>query len=114
KLGGCALEGGERRFRVGRVRARTLVRAVPGALHQPEIRDVARDGRLRRVEAAFAQTAAKLLLAVERVAVDEFEYQRLAACLHRKWMIIHRFVLLPCSHPCINILSDAYSSPGRF
>ena len=96
ELGGRALERGERRLRIRRVGARTLVGAVPRAFDQPEIRDVARDRRLRGVETALAQTAAQLLLAVERVAVDQFENQRLAACLHEpsKWMIIHRFLLL--------------------
>ena len=66
KLGGRALERGQRRLRIRRVGARTLVGAVPRPLDQPEIRDVARDRRLRGVEAALAQAAAKLLLAVER------------------------------------------------
>ena len=83
ELGGRALERGERRLRVRRVGARALVGAVAGALDQAEIRDVARNRRLRGVEAALAQTAAQLLLAVERLAVDEFENQRLAACLHQ-------------------------------
>ena len=63
----------QRRLGVGRVDARALVGAVAGALDQAELLDVARDRRLRRLEAALAQPAAQLLLAVERLAVDEFE-----------------------------------------
>ena len=62
--------------------ARPLVGAVAGALDQAELLDVARDRRLRRVEAALVQAPAQLLLAVQRVAIDEFEDDGLAARFH--------------------------------
>src|SRR5262249_1450487 len=80
ELGGGALGGGVRGWRLG---AGTLVGAVAGALDEAEIADVARDGRLRRIEAARAQTAAQQLLAVERLAIDQLEDCGLAAALHR-------------------------------
>ena len=64
ELGGGALERRQRRLRVGAFRRRPLVGAVAGALDQAELGDVARDRRLRRLEAALAQAAAQLLLAV--------------------------------------------------
>ena len=79
---GGALERGERRLGVRRLGARPLVGAVAGALDQAELRDVARDGRLRRLEAALMQPAAQQLLAVQRLAVDELEDDGLAARLH--------------------------------
>ncbi len=82
ELGRRALERRERRLGVRRVGAGPLVGAVARALDQPELLDVARDRRLRRVEAALAQAAAQLLLAVERLAVDEFEDDGLPACFH--------------------------------
>ena len=81
KLGGGTLQRRQRRRRARRIHAGPLVGAVAGALHQPQIGDVARDRRLRGVEAALAQTAAQLLLAVQRLAVDELQDERLAACL---------------------------------
>ena len=66
----------ERRLGIGRVGAGPLVGAVAGALDQAELLDVARDRRLRRLEAALVQAAAQLLLAVERLAIDEFEDER--------------------------------------
>ena len=93
----------QRRLRVGRVGARPLVGAVAGALDEAELLDVARNRRLRRVEAALMQPAAQLLLAVERLAVDEFENHGLAACFHRDpddsgytivTDVMHRFLLI--------------------
>src|SRR5262245_13145146 len=80
-----ALERGQRRFRVWRVEAGPLVRAVTGALDQSELLDVARDRRLGRREAALAQTATQRLLAVESLAIDEFGDNGLAARLHDQW-----------------------------
>ena len=82
ELAGGALERGERRLGIGRVEPGPLVRAVAGALHEAELLDVARDRRLRRVEAALVQAAAQLLLAVQRVAIDEFQDDGLAARFH--------------------------------
>src|SRR5207245_2326725 len=62
----------EGRARIGRadpVGAGPLIRAVAGALHQAEIFDVARNRRLRGAKAALMQTAAELLLGVQRLAV---------------------------------------------
>ena len=84
ELGGRALERGERRLRVRRLGAGPLVGAVAGALDEAELLDVARNRRLRRVEAALAQAAAQLLLAVERLAVDQFEDDGLAARFHER------------------------------
>src|SRR5262249_27270898 len=76
------LERGERGFGIRRFDSGTLVRAVAGALHEAEVLDVARNRRLRRVEAAPVQAAAQLLLAVERLAVDEIEEECLSAVFH--------------------------------
>ena len=65
-----------------RLGARALIRAVAGALHQPELLDVSRDRRLRRLEPGLEQTPAQLLLAVERLALDQFENRALAAGFH--------------------------------
>src|SRR5262245_47714435 len=76
--GGGALERAERRLRVRRLGARPLVGAVARALDQPELLDVARNRRLRRLEAALLQQTAQPLLALERLAIDELEDDRLA------------------------------------
>jgi hypothetical protein len=65
-----------------RLEAGPLVGAVPGSLHQPELRDVPRDGRLSGLEALPSQPEAELLLASERVLIDEPENRRLAPRLH--------------------------------
>src|SRR5580765_6832756 len=70
EIGGGTLEGAQRRFGVGGVGAGALVCTVAGALHEAEVLDVARDRRLRRLEAALAEPAAEQLLAVEPFAVD--------------------------------------------
>ena len=82
ELGRGALERRKSRFRVPVVFPGPLVRAVAGALDQPQLLDVARDRCLRRVEAALTQTAAQLLLTVERIAIDEFQDDGLAARFH--------------------------------
>src|ERR1044072_8743561 len=69
ELGSGALERDQRRFRIGRFGAGTLIGAVAGALDQPELGDVARDRRLGGVESFLVQTAPQQLLAVERLAV---------------------------------------------
>ena len=78
------LEGAQRRFRVGGVGAGALVCAIAGALHEAEVLDVARDRRLRRLEAALAEPAAQQLLAVEPFAVDQLEDDGLSASFHEK------------------------------
>src|SRR5438094_2034284 len=110
EVGRGAFERGERGFRVRRVRAWPLVRAVARALDEAELLDVARDRRLRGVEAARAETPAKLLLAVERFAVDELEYGGLAARFHQVGTSDYTSILVASLEIlCINILSDAYS-----
>src|SRR5207249_11329474 len=79
---GAALHRGEGGFRIRRFGAGALVRAVSRALHEPELLDVARNGGLRRLEAAVPQAATKLLLAVQRGAIDEFENGGLTARFH--------------------------------
>src|SRR5438067_2673558 len=59
ELGRRALERGERRLGIARVRARPLICAVAGLLHEAELLDVARDRRLRGLEAALTQAAAQ-------------------------------------------------------
>ena len=82
ELADGALERGERRFGTGGVEPRPLIGAVAGALHQPELLDVARDRRLGGVEAALVQAAPQLFLAAQRVAIDELEDDGLAARFH--------------------------------
>src|SRR5204862_357965 len=79
ELGRGALERGEHRFGARPLEAEPLIRAVSGALHQPELLDVARNRRLRRVEAALLQAAAQELLAVQWFAIDELQNDRLPA-----------------------------------
>src|SRR5262245_1797754 len=76
------LERRQRRLRAGRLDARPLIRAVAGALDQAELLDVARDGRLRRLEAALVKPLAEQLLALERLAIDELEDDGLPARFH--------------------------------
>ena len=64
------------------VEARPLIRAVAGALDEPEVGDVARDRRLRGVESLLVQAAPHLLLAVERLEIDEFQDDRLTSGFH--------------------------------
>ncbi len=107
---GGALEGAERGLGVGRVGAGALIGAVPGALDQAEIGDVARNRRLRGFEAALTEAAAQQLLAVEPFAIDQLEDDGLAARFHGgRSMSIHRFLLIQTAAMCITILSDAYS-----
>src|SRR5437588_7263349 len=80
---GRALKRHEGRFRIGRIRALALIRAVAGALDQAEVLDVARDRRLRRVEAEMPQPTPELFLAVQQIPVDQLEDQGLAARFHR-------------------------------
>src|SRR5262245_16450178 len=61
---------------------RRLVRSVSAALHEPELANVTRERCLRDVEARCTQTAAELLLAAHRGALDHVENHRLAASLH--------------------------------
>src|SRR4029453_17399749 len=82
ELSCSALERRKSRFRVPFVFPGPSVRAVARALDQPQLFDVARDRCLRRVEAALTQTAAQLLLTVERIAIDEFQDDGLAARFH--------------------------------
>src|SRR5262249_46234712 len=84
ELGGRALEGEQRGFRIGGFGAGTLVRAVARAFDEAELLDVARDRRLRRFVAALQQPPAELLLAVERFAIDQLEECALSAGLHAK------------------------------
>jgi hypothetical protein len=82
KLDGRSLQRAQNCLGVRRVRARAPVRAVSGTLHEPQIRNVARDRRLRGVESTLTETPTQLLLAVEGVAIDEIKDERLAACLY--------------------------------
>src|SRR5262249_16207248 len=82
ELVGGPLQRGERRLGVRRLGAGALVGAVAGALPQAELLDVARNRRLRRFEAALVKSPGEQLLAVERLAIDHLEDQRLAACFH--------------------------------
>src|SRR5262245_8153701 len=79
---GRPFERRQRGLRVGHLDARTLIRAVAGALHESELRDVARNRRLRRCEAALLKTLAQQLLALERLAIDELEDDGLPARFH--------------------------------
>ena len=76
ELGGARSSASSAVSGFGGLGAGPLVGAVARALDQAELLDVARDRRLRRVEAALLQPAAQLLLAVQRFAVDEFEDER--------------------------------------
>src|SRR4029077_15845009 len=71
KLGGGALERDQRRGGADTGAPGPLVGAIARALDEAELLDVARNGRLRGVEAAALQTLAQLLLAVECVTIDE-------------------------------------------
>src|SRR5262249_14688163 len=82
KFTGGALEQRHRRLRAARLGARALIGAVARALHEAEFLDVARDRRLRHLEAALVQPSREQLLAVQRLPVDHLEDQRLAACFH--------------------------------
>src|SRR5262249_24619112 len=82
EVAGGALQQRQRGFRIRRFGAGPLVGAVAGALHQAELLDVARDRRLRRLEAVVMQAPAQQLLAVQRFAIDEIEDDGLAARFH--------------------------------
>src|SRR5262249_3773688 len=82
ELGGGGAEGGNRGPGMGGGGAGTLVGAITGALDEAELLDVARNGRLGRLEAALMEAAAQLLLAVERLAIDELEERGLSARFH--------------------------------
>src|SRR6266851_8355559 len=71
ELGRRTLERGQRRLRIRGFRSGPLIRAVAGALHEPELLDVARNRRLRGLEAVLMQPPAKPLLALDRFAVDQ-------------------------------------------
>src|SRR5205814_213021 len=85
ELAGGALERGEGRRRVRRLDAGPLVAAVAGALHQPELLDIARNRGLGRVEAALLQPAPQHFLAVQRLAIDQIQNHSLPACFHRQF-----------------------------
>jgi hypothetical protein len=72
----------ERRLGAEEIGAGPLIGAVAGPLHQTEILDVARNRRLRRLEAALQQAAPQHLLAVERFLIDQLEEDGLAARFH--------------------------------
>ena len=82
KLTGGALQRRQRRFGVRCLGVGPLIGAIAGTLHETELLDVPRDGRLRRVEAALVQAATELLLAIERFAIDQFEDDVLTARFH--------------------------------
>ena len=100
-------------------RPEPLVGAVAGALDEAELLDVARDGRLRGVEALLMQAAPQLLLAVERLAIDEFQDDGLPTGFHEFTTRIHdpdagsqnytSIFVDRIDTACINILFDAYS-----
>ena len=64
---------------VGGGDAEALIGAVAGPLHEAEFLDVARERRLRRLEALARQATAQLLLAFQRLAIDDVENGALAA-----------------------------------
>jgi hypothetical protein len=82
ELSCCALERRKSRLRIPVVFPGPSVGAVARAFDQSQLFDVARDRCLRRVEAALTQSAAQLLLTVERIAIDEFENDGLPARFH--------------------------------
>src|SRR5437773_458671 len=107
-----ALERSQRGLWIRRFHARPLIRAVAGPLDEPELLDVERTRPLRRLEAALTEPAAEILLAVERLVIDELDDHGLATRFHRTGTgIIHRNLLIPCGCRCINIPSDAYIQP---
>ena len=134
-----ALERVERELRTGHVDALPLIGAVAGALDEPELLDVARDRRLRGFAAALQQPSPHLLLAVERLAIDQFQDQVLTAGFHRgrlgaargrtpsihkvcirRTRAMHRFLLIAIEpsvykYPfrCIQLPRQAVRSPRR-
>ena len=82
ELGRGALERGEHRFGIRRLEAGPLIRAVSGALHQSELLDVARNRRLRRVEAALLQAAALGHAAIARTLVEIAEIEQAVRVAH--------------------------------
>jgi hypothetical protein len=82
KVGRGALQGVQRRLGVRGVGSGALIPAVSHALDEAEIRDIARDRRLRGVEAALPEAPAQLLLALDRVLVDQREQHGLSARFH--------------------------------
>src|SRR6185503_113620 len=82
ELGGSVLERTEGGFGICGVSARPLIGTVAGALDQAEVADVAGDGRLRRLEAVAVQQAPQLLLAMQRLVVDQLEDDALPARFH--------------------------------
>src|SRR5687768_1133628 len=82
---------------------RRLVGAVSAAFDQPEIADVARQRRLRHVEAGGAHAAPQLLLTAHRRAVNDFDDRRLTTGLHRS-LSAYRKCLTDYASTCINIL----------
>src|SRR5262249_3458499 len=84
------LRGGtlERREGRGWIRLRDgqpLIGAIPGALDQPELLDVARNRRLRRRKSALVQPPTKLLLTAQGIAIDEFQDDGLPTRFH-EWV----------------------------
>src|SRR4029079_3361558 len=84
EFGGGALERRLRRVGIRGFAPGALVGAVAGPLDEPELRNVARDRRLRCVEPVLPQAAAELFLRVKRLAVDQLEEERLSAAFHTR------------------------------
>src|SRR5439155_210742 len=81
--GGGALQCRARQLRARRFESRALIGAIARSLDESEVRDVARDRRLRGLEATLMEPPAKLLLTAKRFLIDELEDDGLAACLHQ-------------------------------
>ena len=82
-FGDGALQHRFRRLAVGRRRTPgRLVGAVGAPFDEAELADVARERRLRDVEAGRAHAATQLLLAAHRRALNDVENDRLAPRFH--------------------------------
>jgi hypothetical protein len=82
KRRGGTLESSARHLGTRRFETWPLICTISSAFHEAELRDVARDGGLRGVEASMAQPPSELFLAVQRFLIDDFEDDGLAACFH--------------------------------
>src|SRR5262249_29368618 len=95
ELGGGALERGGGGLRIGRLDAGAPDGAGAGAVPGGRAPCGAGGGRLRRFEAALMQSAPQQLLAVQRLAVDQLEQQRLSASFHRRtWTLEYTSIFI--------------------
>src|SRR5580765_1162286 len=83
KRRGGALERRPRHLGTRRLETWPLICTITSALDEAEIGDVARDGRLSRVESAMTEAPPELFLAVQRFLIDDFEDDGLASCFHQ-------------------------------